>query len=127
MEGVDENDPDGVIDCGPTSNPTVTGDGTVGGPHNGAIVPHGIEILTPGMGPDGGGKVFHTPNPNESCPGASPPTGQDNTLGCVAVSCKVLTQLSQCEGASLHIDGTGSGGGSSGGSAPAAKSGGSVN
>lgn len=103
----------GKIDCG-KDNKTKNGDGKGGGPHSGPIVKDGVDIQSPGMGQQGGGKVFHTPNPDDK---SSLPSGANSTKGCVAVSNTVLEKLkNECKGKPLKIVGAGSGGGGGGGS-----------
>lgn len=90
---------DEIIDCG-ADGKTISGSGKVGGPHNGQVVPDGVEIQTPRMGQEGGGKVFH------EVLGGGDPTGSDNSKGCIHVTKAVLGQLKSCQGAPLTIVGT---------------------
>lgn len=102
-------DVEAVINCG-ANGTTPNTKGKVGGPHKGEIVKDGVDIKAPGMGQDGGGKVFHTPNPDDK---SSVPTGVDNTKGCIGVDNEVLEKLKKCEGAPLEIIGNGDSRGSS--------------
>lgn len=109
-----------TIGCG-ANNATKNGQGKVGGKHSGQVVTRGVDIKSPGMGQDGGGKVFHTKDPKGCAEGEPPP--QDTSKGCIIVSCELLKKLETCEGASLTITGAGGGGGSGSSSSRSSSSG----
>ncbi len=96
-----------TINCG-RNGTTITGTGKVGGRHSGPVVPNGVEIETPRMGRQGGGKVFHTPNPRAM---SGTPRGVDNTKGCIAVDLATLNTLKSCRGSPLEIIGNNNGAG----------------
>lgn len=91
-----------TVNCG-AAGKTPSTRGVVGGPHHGEIVPDGVDIRAKGMGQDGGGKVFHTPNPRDP---SSVPTGVNNSKGCVTVDLETLNKLKTCEGSPLEIIGS---------------------
>jgi hypothetical protein len=103
---IDDGD-EKAVDCG-AGGSTPTTHGTVGGPHNGDIVKDGVEINAPGMGNDGGGKVFHTWEVNGKATDTQP-TGQDTTQGCIAVDLETLNKLKTCKDAKLDVIGNGPG------------------
>jgi hypothetical protein len=103
------NSPPKTINCG-ANGTTPSTKGVVGGPHKGEIVKDGVDIRAPGMGQDGGGKVFHTPNPDDK---SSVPQGNDSTKGCIAVDNEDLEKLKKCKDAPLEIIGNGDARGSS--------------
>ena len=86
------------IDCGKPGHVTHDGIGKIGRYHCGHIVPNGIRIEgIPGMGDDGGGKVFHSVSWG--------PKGLNDSRGCIHVTPAVRTLLHRCAGSKLTITG----------------------